>query len=86
MDAVDPATVDQAMNAISSVDGVRNIPELRIRWIGHTLHAEADVTVDPELSLVEGHELAHHVEQHLMAYVGRLSAATIHVSPTLEHA
>jgi cation diffusion facilitator family transporter len=88
MDAVDPATVDQAMTAIRSVDGVEDVPELRIRWIGHTLHAEADVSVDPRLSLVEGHELAHHVEQHLIAYVGRLRAATIHVSPhlTLEHA
>jgi cation diffusion facilitator family transporter len=81
MDAVDPATVDQAMTAIRSVDGVDDVPDLRIRWIGHTLHAEADVTVDPNLSVVEGHDLAHHVEEHLIAYVGRLSAATIHVSP-----
>jgi cation diffusion facilitator family transporter len=81
MDAVDPATVDQAMTAIRSVDGVEDVPDLRIRWIGHVLHAEADVTVDPHLSLLEGHNLAHHVEQHLIAYVGRLSSATIHVSP-----
>ena len=88
MDAVDPATVDQAEAAIRSVDGVEAVPELRIRWIGHSLRAEADITVAPDLSLVQGHELAHHVEQHLIAYVGRLSAATIHVSPraTLEHA
>ena len=81
MDAVDPATVDQALTAIGSVDGVRSVAELRIRWIGHSLHAEADVTVNPHLSLVEGHDLAHHVEEHLIAYVGRLTAATIHISP-----
>jgi hypothetical protein len=49
--------------------------------IGHSLHAEADVTVDPRLRVVEDHELAHHVEEHLIAFVGRLTAATIHVSP-----
>jgi divalent metal cation (Fe/Co/Zn/Cd) transporter len=81
MDAVDPATVDQATAAIHSVDGVEAVSDLRIRWIGHSLRAEADITVDPHLSLVEGHDLAHHVEEHLIAYVGRLTAATIHVSP-----
>jgi cation diffusion facilitator family transporter len=81
MDAVDPATVDQADAAIRSVDGVEAVSELRIRWIGHALRAEADITVDPDLTVVQGHDLAHHVEQHLIAYVGRLSAATVHVSP-----
>jgi divalent metal cation (Fe/Co/Zn/Cd) transporter len=81
MDVVDLATVDQATAAIGSVDGVKTVPDLRIRWIGHSLHAEAEVTVDPHLSVVEGHDLAHNVEQHLIAYVGRLTSATIHVSP-----
>lgn len=81
MDAVDPATVDQATAAVRSVDGVEAVAGLRIRWIGHSLRAEADITVDPGLTVVEGHDLAHHVEDHLIAYVGRLSAATVHVSP-----
>ena len=81
MDAVDPATLDQAMAAISSVDGAEAVNDLRIRWIGHSLRAEADNTVDSDLTLAQGHDLAHHVEQHLIAYVGRLNAATIHISP-----
>jgi cation diffusion facilitator family transporter len=81
MDAVDPATVDQATAAIHGVDGVEGLSDLRIRWIGHSLRAEADITVDPHLTVVQGHELAHHVEEHLIAHVGRLNAATIHVSP-----
>jgi cation diffusion facilitator family transporter len=82
MDAVDPATVDRALAVVGAVDGVRGVPDLRMRWIGHTLHAEADVSVDPGLSVVEGHDLAHHVEEHLVAYVGRLGSATVHVSPS----
>ena len=50
MDAVDPALVDQATAAITSVDGINGVRELRIRWIGHTLRAEADITVDPDSS------------------------------------
>ena len=81
MDAVDPATVDQAVAAICSVEGVEAVSDLRMRWIGHSLRAEAGITVDPDLTVIQGHDVAHHVEEHLIAYVGRLNAATIHVSP-----
>ncbi len=86
MDAVDPALVDQAERAVLSTAGVRGVRELRIRWIGHTLRAEADVLVDPHLSLAEAHDLAHHAERHLLDQVHRLTAAAIHTSPDGEHA
>jgi cation diffusion facilitator family transporter len=85
MDAVDPTIVDQATTAISSVEGVRQIRELRIRWIGRTLRAEVDVTADPTLSITQAHDLAHHAEDHLLADVRRLTAAMVHVSPAGVH-
>jgi cation diffusion facilitator family transporter len=85
MDAVDPRLVDQSRAAISTVDGIQRVRDLRIRWIGHTLRAEADVTVSQELTLTEAHNLAHRAEDHLLAYVPRLTAATIHVSPADAH-
>ena len=85
MDAVDPELVDQAVAAIRSVDGVRDVTELRIRWIGHTLRAEADITVASDLTVQAAHELAHHAEEHLLHYVRRLTGATIHVSPAGAH-
>jgi cation diffusion facilitator family transporter len=85
MDAVDPELVDRAVTAVSSVPGVQSVRELRIRWIGHTLRAEADVAVDPGLSLAQAHDLAHHAEDHLLHEVRRLSAATIHTSPAGAH-
>jgi cation diffusion facilitator family transporter len=85
MDAVDPGLVDQASHAISTVDGVNTVRELRIRWIGHTLRAEADITVDPDLTVGQAHNLAHHAEDHLLTEVGRLNAANIHVSPSGAH-
>jgi cation diffusion facilitator family transporter len=85
MDAVDPALVDQATAAIASVNGVEEIRELRIRWIGHSLRAEADVTADPNLTITQAHDLAHHAEDHLLADVSRLTAANVHVSPVGAH-
>jgi divalent metal cation (Fe/Co/Zn/Cd) transporter len=85
MDAVDPTVVDQATTAIRSVEGVRQIRELHIRWIGHTLRAEVDITADATLSITQAHDLAHHAEAHLLANVHRLTAATVHVSPAGVH-
>ncbi len=85
MDAVDPHLVDQATAALRTVTGVLGVRDLRIRWIGHTLRAEADVTVNPALSVSQAHELAHQAERHLLTEVRRLTAATIHVSPTGSH-
>ena len=85
MDAVDPHLVDQATAAIMSVPGVDAVRELRIRWIGHTLRAEAGIEVDAGLNLAAAHQLAHHAEAHLLQDVRRLSAVTIHVSPAGAH-
>lgn len=85
MDAVDPALVEQASAAVSSVTGPGTVRELRIRWIGHTLRAEVDVNVNPTLTVVQAHDLAHHAERHLLADVRRLTAATVHTSPEGAH-
>jgi len=85
MDAVDPGLVDQATASVASVGGIEAVRELRIRWIGHTLRAEVDAVVDPSLSLVQAHDLAHHAEEHLLHDIGRLTAATVHISPSSAH-
>jgi cation diffusion facilitator family transporter len=85
MDAVDAGLVDEATAAVLSVDGVQDVRELSIRWIGHTLRAEVDATVDPELTLTQAHDIAHHAEAHLLHDVGRLTAATVHASPAGAH-
>jgi cation diffusion facilitator family transporter len=86
MDAVNPGLVDQASAAVTSVTGIDEVRELHIRWIGHTLRAEVDATVNPALSVTQAHDLAHHAEAHLLDQVRRLTAATVHTSPTGAHA
>jgi cation diffusion facilitator family transporter len=81
MDAVDPATVDRAEQVLRSVSGVRDVARVRLRWIGHRLHAEADLVVDAELSLRAAHEIAADAEHRLTHEVPRLVAATVHTDP-----
>ena len=85
MDAVDPGLVQAARDAVTTVDGILEVRDLRLRWIGHTLHADADITVSADLPVVEGHDIAHHAEEHLLEQLPRLSAAVIHVSPAGSH-
>lgn len=85
MDAVDPGLVAQATSAVTSVEGIEGVRDLRIRWIGHTLRAEVDATVQPDLTLTQAHELAHHAEAHLLVQVRRLTGATVHTSPLGAH-
>lgn len=84
MDAVDPALVDSAEEALLTVPGVRGVGELRLRWIGHRLRAEVAVVVDGELSVREAHEVAVDVEHALLHAVPKLTAALVHADPAVE--
>lgn len=85
MDAVSPELVRTARAAVGSVDGVLGVRDLRLRWIGHTLHADGDVIVRAGLAVAAGHEIAHHAEAHLLDALPRLTSAVIHVSPDGAH-
>jgi cation diffusion facilitator family transporter len=82
MDAVDPDLVEQVTAVLSAVDGVDAVDEVRIRWLGHELRAEAEITSDGGLTLDQAHEVAEHARHDLLHQVPRLSQATIHSSPS----
>lgn len=83
MDAVDPALVDAAEEALLTVPGVRGVGELRLRWIGHRLRAEVAVVVDGELTVREAHEVAVGAEHALLHAVPKLTAALVHADPAV---
>jgi cation diffusion facilitator family transporter len=81
MDAVDPALVDRAERALREVAGVREVGELRLRWIGHRLRAEVAVVVDGEATVRQAHAIAVDAEHALLHAVPRLTAALVHADP-----
>ena len=83
LDAVDPALVERAESALREVPGLRGVGQVRMRWIGHNLRAEADIVVDPTLTVVEAHALAVAAEHALIHAVPRLTAATVHTDHAL---
>jgi cation diffusion facilitator family transporter len=81
MDAVDPQLVQQATEAARGAAGVQEVSQLRARWIGHTIHAEALIVADCELSLKEAHAVAEAARHRMLHAVPKLSTVTVHVDP-----
>ncbi|MGB9979537.1 cation diffusion facilitator family transporter [Methanobacterium sp.] len=82
LDGVDPEVIDEINHTITHVKGVQDVGEIRVRWLGHRMHAEINIAVDPTLSVEEGHEIAKEVRHQLLHHLQYLSNATIHIDPT----
>lgn len=81
LDGVEPEFTALLRHTGEHVPGVRGIQNVRTRWIGHHLYAEADVVVDDSLlvreaAIITG-RLKAQAEQHLPALASlRLALAT----------
>ena len=81
LDAVDPDLVDAAKAALAAEPGVTAVRSVKMRWIGHRIHADAELDIDPTTSLAEAHRIAHQAEHSLTHAVPKLSTALIHAYP-----
>jgi cation diffusion facilitator family transporter len=61
LDGVEPAAIEEIRHAAREVVGVEEVSEVRARWLGHRLHTEVNVAVEPDLSVAEGHAVAREV-------------------------
>ncbi|VEG57531.1 cation diffusion facilitator family transporter [Mycolicibacterium aurum] len=81
MDAVDPSFVDSAESALAAEPGVTAVRSVKMRWIGHRLHVDAELDIDPAVSLTDAHRIAHEAEHTLTHVVPKLSSALVHAYP-----
>ena len=81
MDGVDPGLVDAAEAALAAHPGVTAVRSVRMRWIGHRLHADAELDIDPGTSLDAAHRIAHDAEHELTHAIPKLDTALIHAYP-----
>ena len=57
-----------------------------MRWVGHQLEADAELDVDPSLSLAEAHSVAHGAEHALAHAIPKLGSVLVHAYPAHEAA
>ncbi|MGN6245242.1 MAG: cation diffusion facilitator family transporter, partial [Motilibacteraceae bacterium] len=81
MDAVDPELVDQVEAVLRRTEGVLELGDVRVRWIGHALRAECEIVVDAGMSVAQGHAVAELARHNLLHDVPRLTTALVHADP-----
>lgn len=86
LDRVDAEIVDTAHRVLARQPEVRQVRRLRMRWVGHELQADTELDVDPSLSLVEAHNLAHEAEHTLVRAIPKLGSVVVHAYPGHEPA
>jgi cation diffusion facilitator family transporter len=81
LDGVDPAIVTRGEDVLRSVPGVLDVHELRIRWIGHRMRADAVLAVDGALGVREGHDIATAATHAMRDALPQLDAVNVHIEP-----
>jgi cation diffusion facilitator family transporter len=81
MDAADPAVVANLSQEAAAVEGVQEVDDVRVRWLGHRLEADLRIVVDEDLPTRDSHRLAEEVRHRLFHAQPRLASIVVHVDP-----
>jgi cation diffusion facilitator family transporter len=81
LDGAEPRIIDEIRHAAGHVPRVKEVTEVRARWLGHRLHAELNIAVDPQLTIAQAHAVAAEVRHQLLHHLDYLSLVVIHVDP-----
>jgi divalent metal cation (Fe/Co/Zn/Cd) transporter len=84
LDGVEPELLQEAQHAAQHVAGVREVGEVRGRWLGHRLALELNVAVESGLSVSEGHAIAKEVRHQVLHHLRHAAQVLVHVDPLTE--
>src|SRR5262249_36856427 len=73
LDGVDPHVVDEIRHAAAHVPEVKEVTDIRDRWLGHRLHAEVNVTLPSRVTLHDAHSVGEEVRHQLLHHLKYLS-------------
>lgn len=80
-----PEDIEQEIVAIASaVTGVNDVYELKTRRNGISFIIDAHIAVNPDISIVEAHDIATDVEDALRSRYGQETQINIHVEPSAD--
>ena len=81
MDAIEPEHLQRAEEVIQQQTGIRAVGWLRMRWLGHRLHADIGIVVDADLTTSASHQIAEHLRHDLFHALPFLAEIMVHVDP-----
>lgn len=80
LDGVEPEWVDKIRNAITFNDVILNVNDIRIRWVGHYLHAELSIIIDPNAPMEKVSKAIHSLKHDLFHQLPILSKIVLSLS------
>jgi cation diffusion facilitator family transporter len=81
LDGADPEIREDVRHSVEHTAGVRDVTEVRVRWLGHRLQVEVNLAVAPEITIDEAHAIAIEARNEILIHLPHLLNATIHVDP-----
>lgn len=76
-----PETVDEINDIAMSIPRVKEVFDVRVRSSGPCILVDLEIGVDKDLSVEEGHEVAHEVEDKLLGERDDIHFVVVHVAP-----
>ncbi|HVS61381.1 MAG TPA: cation diffusion facilitator family transporter [Gemmatimonadaceae bacterium] len=83
-EAPDRTVKERALDAASSVAGVRSVEHLNIRSYGLGFYVDLHVKADPAISLEAAHEIAAKVKYAILEAIPRVASVLVHMEPHRE--
>lgn len=82
---MDPAPEPHTMNALTlaaaTVDGVVSVDEVKARIAGAGIYVDCKVCVNAQLTVAEGHKIAHRVKAAIREASAEVQDVLVHVNP-----
>jgi cation diffusion facilitator family transporter len=86
IEGIEPEILEQIEHAPAHVAGVREVWQVRARWLGHKVFSDLMVGVDPDLTVREASAIADAVEHAVRDHVRTLGEVVVRVYPAGEKA
>ncbi|MEO8595510.1 MAG: cation diffusion facilitator family transporter [Candidatus Solibacter sp.] len=76
-----PKVIEQIRAAAFAVSGVRGVEKCYARKTGFKYHVDLHLEVDPEMTVRRSHQLAHEVQETIVAKLDFVADVLVHVEP-----
>ena len=79
--APDRELIEQITQTALTVPGVANVEKCHVRKMGYQFFADMHVEVDPQMTVLRSHEIAHQVKDKIRAAMPNVHDVLVHIEP-----
>ena len=79
--APDPKIIERIRRLASGVGGVERVEKCFVRKAGHLFFVEMHVEVNPQMTVLRSHEIAHEVKDQIRGQMPNVSDVLVHIEP-----